>query len=145
MTHQHEKHQFEQSWCLLDTVVMDSLHFHSVIQHGLHEDPCELCFGQFPGKIFSLPVNFCVCFVRKGEDACFKSFCSGLEGGFPAGASGEEPACQYRRQKEPQFDPWVEKILWRRSGSPLQYSCLEKPIDRGAWQSAIHRVTKSGS
>ena len=56
MTHQHEKHQFEQSWCLLDTVVMESLHFHSVIQHGLHEDPCELCFGQFPGKIFSLSV-----------------------------------------------------------------------------------------
>ena len=29
------------------------------------------------------------------------------------------------------------------NGNPLQYSCLENPKDRGAWQDAIHRVTKS--
>ena len=28
-------------------------------------------------------------------------------------------------------------------GNPLQYSCLENPMDRGAWCSTIHRVTKS--
>ena len=28
-------------------------------------------------------------------------------------------------------------------GSPLQYSCLEKPMDRGAWRATVHRVTKS--
>ena len=27
--------------------------------------------------------------------------------------------------------------------SPLQYSCLEDPMDRGAWRSAVHRVTES--
>ena len=27
-------------------------------------------------------------------------------------------------------------------GNPLQYSCLENPIDRGAWQAIIHGVTK---
>ena len=27
---------------------------------------------------------------------------------------------------------WVRKIPWRRDGSPLQYSCLENPTDRGA-------------
>ena len=27
-------------------------------------------------------------------------------------------------------------------GNTLQYSCLENPIDRGAWQAAVHRVTK---
>ena len=37
---------------------------------------------------------------------------------------------------------------WGRSlggglGNPLQYSCLENPMDRGAWQAAVHRVTKS--
>ena len=26
---------------------------------------------------------------------------------------------------------------------PLQYSCLENPMDRGAWQAAVHGVTKS--
>ena len=28
-------------------------------------------------------------------------------------------------------------------GSPLQYSCLENPMDRGAWWTTVHRVTKS--
>ena len=27
--------------------------------------------------------------------------------------------------------------------NPLQYSCLENPVDRGAWQAIVHRVTKS--
>ena len=29
------------------------------------------------------------------------------------------------------------------NGSPLQYSCLENPRDRGAWRATVHRVTKS--
>ena len=28
-------------------------------------------------------------------------------------------------------------------GNPLQYSCLENPMDRGAWWAAVHMVTKS--
>ena len=28
-------------------------------------------------------------------------------------------------------------------GNPLQYSCLENPIDRRAWQATVHRVAKS--
>ena len=29
------------------------------------------------------------------------------------------------------------------NGNPLQYSCLENPMDRGAWQATTHGVTKS--
>ena len=37
---------------------------------------------------------------------------------------------------------------WERSpgggnGNPLQYSCLENPMDRESWQATAHRVTKS--
>ena len=28
-------------------------------------------------------------------------------------------------------------------GNPLQYSCLEKPMDRGAWQALVHRFAES--
>ena len=28
-------------------------------------------------------------------------------------------------------------------GNPFQYSCLENPMDRGAWQSTVHKVTNS--
>ena len=29
------------------------------------------------------------------------------------------------------------------NGNPLQYSCLENPLDRGPWQAAVHRVAES--
>ena len=29
------------------------------------------------------------------------------------------------------------------NGNPLQYSCLQNPMDRGAWRSTAHGVTKS--
>ena len=29
------------------------------------------------------------------------------------------------------------------NGNPLQYSCLENPMDRGVWQATVHGVTKS--
>ena len=29
------------------------------------------------------------------------------------------------------------------NGNPLQYSCLESPMDRGAWRTTVHRFTKS--
>ena len=31
------------------------------------------------------------------------------------------------------------------NGNPLQYYCLEKPMDRGAWQAAVHGVARSGT
>ena len=38
------------------------------------------------------------------------------------------------REERAGFDPWVRKMPWRRRGDPLQYSCLEHPMDRGAWR-----------
>ena len=38
--------------------------------------------------------------------------------GFPGGASGKEPTCQYRRCKRRRIDPWVRKIPWRRTEQP---------------------------
>ena len=65
------------------------------------------------------------------------------------------------------FNPWVSKITWRRewqlttvflppcskkrgskkyfgegNGTPLQYSCLENPMDGGAWKATVHGVTE---
>ena len=41
----------------------------------------------------------------------------------------------------------VQSLGWEDpgggNGNPLQYSCLENPMDRGAWQAAVHGVTKS--
>ena len=41
--------------------------------------------------------------------------------------------------------PWEELGRSPRGshGNPLQYSCLENPMDRGAWRATIHKVTQS--
>ena len=36
----------------------------------------------------------------------------------PGGASGREPACQFRRHKRPWFSTWVGKTSWRRAWQP---------------------------
>ena len=36
-----------------------------------------------------------------------------------------------------------EDPLEEENGNPLQYSCLENPMDKGTWQATIQRVTKS--
>ena len=41
------------------------------------------------------------------------------------------------------WETWVEKIHWRGEQQPLQYSCLEDSIERGAWQATVHEVAKS--
>jgi len=65
--------------------------------------------------------------------------CSGL----PGGISGEEAPWQHRRCKRPGFSPWVGKILGGGHGNSLQYSCLEKAMDRGAWWPTVLGVTES--
>jgi len=62
---------------------------------------------------------------------------------FPGGASGKEPTCEYRRCKRCGFDPWVRKVPGERNGNLLQYSRLEKSMDRGAWWATVHGIAKS--
>ena len=35
------------------------------------------------------------------------------------------------------------ELVGEGNGNPLHYSCLENPLDRGAWQATVHEVTKS--
>ena len=39
-------------------------------------------------------------------------------------------------------DPWVGKIPRGGHGNPRQYSCLENPLDRGAWWATVHGVSE---
>ena len=39
--------------------------------------------------------------------------------------------------------PGSGRSLGGEHGNPLQYSCLENPMDRGAWWATFHRVTES--
>ena len=58
----------------------------------------------------------------------------------PGGSAGNEPACNVG-------DLGSIPVLGRSPGEgnshPLQYSCLEKPMNRGAWRATVHGVTRS--
>ena len=61
----------------------------------------------------------------------------------PGGAGGKEPAWQCRRRKRGGFYPGSERSPGEGNGYPLQYSCLENPMDRGAWWATVHSVTET--
>ena len=54
--------------------------------------------------------------------------------------SGRGSACQSRR---PRFYPLSGKIPGEGNGKPLQHSCLEKPMEKGAWRAAVRGITES--
>ena len=63
-----------------------------------------------------------------------------LFGGFPGGSDGKEPACDVG---DTGSVPGSGRCPGEGNGNPLQYSCLENSMDRGAWQSTVHGVSKS--
>ena len=60
--------------------------------------------------------------------------------GFSGSSNSKESACSVG---ELGSDLWVGKIPGEGHGNPLQYSCLENPMDRGAWWVRVHGVAKS--
>ena len=60
--------------------------------------------------------------------------------GFPGGSDGEESACN---AGNPDSIPGLGRPHGVGNGYPLQYSCLENPMDRGAWWATVHGVAKS--
>ena len=62
--------------------------------------------------------------------------------GFSGGASDKEPTCQCRRHRDLCLKPGSGRSSEGGHGNPLQYSCLENPMDRGAWQATVHKGSK---
>ena len=61
---------------------------------------------------------------------------------FPV-AQQQRICLQCRRRRRWGFDPWAGRIPWKRTCNPLQYSCLENPMDRGAWRATFHSIVQS--
>ena len=60
--------------------------------------------------------------------------------GFPVGSNGKESACN---AGDPSLIPGSGRSLGEGHGNPLQYSCLENPMDGGNRWAPIHGVEKS--
>ena len=57
-----------------------------------------------------------------------------------SGSEGKESDCN---AGDPGSVPRLGKSPGEQNGYPLQYSCLENPMDRGPWWATVHGVTKS--
>ena len=60
--------------------------------------------------------------------------------GLTCSSNGKESACEAGDQDS---IPGLGCSSGEGNGNPLQYSCLENPTDRGAWQAPVHGVAKS--
>ena len=56
------------------------------------------------------------------------------------GSDGKDSACNVR---DLGLNPGLGKSPGEGNGNPLQYSCLENPMDRGAWWATVHGVAKT--
>ena len=54
--------------------------------------------------------------------------------GFPGGSGGKESACN---SGDPGWIPGSGRSPGEGNGNSLQYSCLENPMDRGAWRATV--------
>ena len=60
--------------------------------------------------------------------------------GFPGGSDGKASASN---AGDPGSIPGLGRSPGEENGNPLQYSCLENYMDRGAWQAVVHGVAKN--
>ena len=60
--------------------------------------------------------------------------------GFPGGSEVKVSACNVG---DLGLIPRLGRAPGEGNGNPLQYSCLENPMDGGAWWATVHRVAKS--
>ena len=66
-----------------------------------------------------------------------------LPRGLPRWLSSKESACNAGATGATGLIPELRRSPGGGHGNPLQYSCLENPMDRGACQTTVHRVEKS--
>ena len=120
-------------------------HSHSflLIQETAHQ--LSVPTGQFTfSNMVSMSHTVCTnCLASSLTSITISDFIQALpciNGGFPGGSNGKESACN---AGDPGSVPGLGSSLGERNGNPLQYSCLENSMDRGAWWATVHRVEKS--
>ena len=63
--------------------------------------------------------------------------------GFPGGSTGKESSWNVGDARNVASIPGSGRSPGGGNSNPLQYSCLENSMDRGAWRAAVHGVAKS--
>ena len=79
-------------------------------------------------------------FSNYNSNTYYQKFKTPLPEGFPHCSVNKEPAC---KAGDPGSIPGLRRTPEEGNDNPLQYSCLENPMDREAWQATVHRVSQS--
>ena len=82
----------------------------------------------------------CSAHLTLKEIPLFVPYGIGLILGSPGGSDSKESACN---AGDPGSIPGLRRSAGEWNGYPLQYSCLENYMDRGAWLATVHGVPKS--
>ena len=101
-------------------------------EHVVGAPPLSLCVGHF-GQLLEDGGS-----GRKegGGVNVYRLSCMG----FPGSSAGKEPTLS---AGDPSLIPGSGRSPGEGNGYPLQYSCLENSMDRGAWWATVHGVAKS--
>ena len=91
-----------------------------------------LSYPHFTSHGFSYPRSTLVLVVMKLLYNCCGD-------NFPHSSVSRESACN---AGDPGLISGLERSPVEGNGSPLQYSCLENPMDRGAWQAIVHGIAR---
>ena len=93
--------------------------------------------GDFPAIFLSLISSICTAMWGY----IYLAILYGLQlRGFPGGSEGKASACN---AGDLGSILGLGRSPGEGNGNPLQYSCLENPMDRGAWRATVHGVAKS--
>ena len=85
--------------------------------------------SHYPSSLCRKSKRMCLLYSRKQE-------------GLSWWLSGKESACNAGNKGDLSSIPEQGRSPGRGHGNPLQYSCLENPIDRGAWRATVHGVAE---
>ena len=113
-----------------------------------HSYICEAEEQGHEPSVYVLLSYLCIMlYCLRGKNFCFMIFFVVLYAlqsydpmGFPGGSDGKESACH---AVDLGLIPGLGRSPGEGNGYPLQYSCLENPMDRGAWWATVHGVSKS--
>ena len=89
-----------------------------------------------PGALAREPVRIQTCALFRELSICHR--CTKV--GFPGGPVGKESSCSAGVMTS---IPGLGRSPGGGHGNAFQYSCLENPVDRGAWRAAVSGVAKS--
>ena len=116
-----------------------------------HLEGTNICFNSLTQNKYEIN-GLCYCRWWSSRNSCI-SFLPMYEGplinldepivfgGFPGSSVSKESACS---SGDLGLIPVLGRSHGGRNGKPLQYPCLENPMDRGAWRATVHGVTRVG-